>query len=140
MNNINVSKVVLGGLLAGLILNLGEFLLNDLILSTQMQEFFSRTGLTPPGTTFLVAAVCLTFLMGIVLVLVYALIRSRLGPGVKTAIIAGLLMWFPVYVYTGIVNGMALSVPTSTILVAIVWGFVEYVVAAIAGAWVYTEV
>ena len=139
MKNINLGKVVLGGLLAGLVLNFGEFLLNDLVLSKQMQEFFSRTGLTPPGTSFLVAAVSLTFLMGIVLVLVYALIRPRLGPGPKTAIVAGLLMWFGIYVYTGIVNGMALSVPTNLIVIALVWGLVEYVLAALAGAWLYKE-
>ena len=139
MKNINLGKVVLGGLLAGLVLNFGEFLLNDLVLARQMREFFSRTGLTPPGTSFLVAAVSLTFLMGIVMVLVYALIRPRLGPGPKTAIAAGLLMWFGIYVYTGIVNGMALNVPTNLIVIAIVWGLVEYVVAALAGAWLYKE-
>ncbi|HKR59545.1 MAG TPA: hypothetical protein VJS64_07410 [Pyrinomonadaceae bacterium] len=139
MKNINLGRVVLGGLLAGLVLNVGEVLLNDLILGTQMQEFFARTGLTPPGTSFLVAAVSLTFLMGIVLVLAYALIRTRLGPGPKTAIVAGLLMWFGIYLYCGIVNGLALSAPTKSILITIVWGLVEYVVAALVGAWFYKE-
>ena len=139
MKDINLRRVVLGGLLAGLVLNFGEFLLNDLVLATQMQEFFSRTGLTPPGTSFMVAAVSLTFLTGIVLILVYALIRPRLGPGPKTAIVAGLLMWFGIYVYCGIVNGLALSVPTNYILITIVWGLVEYVIAALAGAWLYKE-
>jgi hypothetical protein len=139
MKNINLGKVVLGGLLAGLVLNFGEFLLNDLILSKQLQEFFSRTGLTPPGSSFLAAAVSLTFLMGIVVVLVYALIRPRLGPGPKTAIVAGLLMWFAIYVYTGIVNGIALNVSTNLIVIALVWGLVEYVIAALAGAWLYKE-
>ena len=139
MKNINLGKVVLGGLLAGLVLNFGEFLLNDLILAAQMREFFSKTGLTPPGGSFLVAAVSLTFLMGIVMILVYALIRTRLGPGPKTAIVAGLLMWFGIYVYCGIVNGLALGAPINSLLVVIVWGLIEYVLAAIAGAWVYKE-
>ena len=139
MKNVNVGKVILGGLLAGLVLNFGEFLLNDLILAKHMQDFFARVDLTPPGTSFLIAAVSLTFAMGVVLIFLYALIRSRLGPGVKTAIVAALLMWFAVYVYTGVVNGLALSVPLNLILIAMAWGLVEYVLAAIAGAWVYRE-
>lgn len=139
MNNINLGRVLLGGVLAGLVLNIGEFLLNDLFLAKEIQQFYARSGLTPPGASFLVVAVTLTFVMGIVLVLLYALIRSRLGPGIKTAIIAGLLMWFPVYVYTGIVNGMALGVPFKFILMAMAWGLVEYLLAAIVGGWVYRE-
>ena len=139
MNNVNLGRVLLGGLLAGLVLNFGEFLLNDLFLAKELQQFFARVGITPPGTSFLVAAVTLTFVMGIVLVLLYALIRSRLGPGIKTAIASGLLMWFSVYVYTGIVNGMALSVPLNFILIAMAWGLVEYLLAAIVGGWVYRE-
>src|SRR4026207_876953 len=139
MNNVKLGRVLLGGVLAGLVLNFGEFLLNDLFLAKELQQFYARSGLTPPGTSFLIPAVTLTFVMGIVLVLLYALIRSRLGPGVKTAITAGLLMWFSVYVYTGIVNGMALSVPLNFILIAMAWGLVEYLLAAIVGGWVYRE-
>jgi hypothetical protein len=137
--NINWGRVVAGGLLAGVVLNLGEFLLNDVVLGKQMQEIFARLGIAPPGSSFLVAAVSLTFVEGIALVLLYALIRSRLGPGAKTAVVAGLLMWFAIYVYGGIVNGMMLGIPFGWIFTAIAWGFIEYIVAAIAGAWAYRE-
>ncbi|MGI8918820.1 MAG: hypothetical protein ACR2H6_09465, partial [Pyrinomonadaceae bacterium] len=68
MKNINLGRVLLGGLLAGLILNVGEFLLNDVILGTQMREFFARYGIADPGVSFMVAAVTLTFAIGVVLV------------------------------------------------------------------------
>ena len=139
MNNINLGRVLLGGLLAGLVLNVGEFLLNDVVLGKQMREFFARYGIPEPGGSFLMAAVTLTFAIGIVLVFLYALIRPRLGPGVKTAIIAGLILWFGIYVYTGVVNGLLFGVPINAMLIALIWGLLEYLVAAIAGAWVYTE-
>lgn len=139
MNNINFGRVLIGGLLAGLVLNIGEFLLNDVILGKQMREFFARYGIPEPGSSFLILAVSLTFAIGIVLVFVYALIRSRLGPGPKTAIVAGLIMWFGIYVYTGAINGFLFAIPLNVMLIAFVWGLIEYVVGAIAGAWAYKE-
>ena len=139
MGNINMARVVLGGLLAGLVLNIGEFLLNGFVLATQMKDFMTRHNFADPGTNFMIAAVGLTFVMGIVLVLGYACIRPRLGPGVKTAVIAGLFAWFGVYFYSGIINGLLFGIPMSTMIMVIVWGLVEYAVAAVAGAWLYTE-
>lgn len=139
MSNINLGRVVLGGLLAGLVLNIGEFLLNDYVLGSQMKDFMAKHNFPEPSGSFIAIAVGLTFVMGIVLVLGYAMIRSRLGPGVKTAIIAGLFAWFAVYFYTGIINGVLFGIPMGTICMVVVWGLVQYVVAAIAGAWAYKE-
>ena len=139
MNKINLTRAILGGLVAGVVLNIGEFLLNDVILGPQMREFFSRLQLPEPGGSFLVVAVLLTFVVGIVIVWIYAAIRPRLGPGVKTAICAGLLGWFFVYIYTGVINGMIFQVPANFMVIGLVWGAVEYTLAAIAGAWLYKE-
>jgi len=139
MNTINFGRVVLGGLLAGLVLNIGEFLLNDKVLGAQMKDFMTRHNFAEPSGSFVGLAVGLTFVMGIVLVLGYACIRTRLGPGVKTAIIAGLFAWFGVYFYSGIINGVLFGIPMNTMLIVLVWGLIEYVLAAIAGAWLYKE-
>lgn len=139
MSNINTGRVVLGGLLAGLVLNIGEFVLNEVVLGAQMKEWFATHGFKEPAGSFIAIAVGLTFVLGIVMVLGYAMIRSRLGPGVKTAIIAGLFAWFAVYVYTGIINGVLFGLSMNLIAITIVWGLVEYALAAIVGAWVYKE-
>jgi len=139
MNNINFGRVVLGGLLAGLVLNIGEFLLNDMVLGSQMKAFMAQHNFAEPSGSFMAVAVGLTFVMGIVIVLGYACIRPRLGAGVKTAIIAGLFAWFGVYFYSGIINGVLFGIPMNTMIMVIVWGLVEYAVAAIAGAWLYKE-
>ena len=139
MNNINLGRVLLGGLLAGLVLNVGEVIFNDVVLGAEMREFFARNRIPEPGGSFLIAAVTLTFAVGILLVFLYALIRSRLGPGVKTAIIAGLIMWFGIYVYSGVVNGLMVGIPIKVMVMGIVWGLLQYLVAAVAGGWVYKE-
>lgn len=139
MNNINFGRVVLGGLLAGLVLNIGEFLLNEFVLAAEMKDFMAQHKFAEPGGHFIALAVGLTFVMGIVLVLVYACIRTRLGPGVKTAIIAGLLAWFGVYFYSGLINGVLFGIPLAGMVMVTVWGLVQYILAAIAGAWLYKE-
>jgi hypothetical protein len=139
MNKINFTRVLLGGLVAGVVLNIGEFILNDVILGTQMKDFLDRLRLPDPGRSFIAVAVILTLVIGVVIVWVYAAMRPRLGPGPKTAICAGVIAWIFVCVYCGVINGIILQVPTNFLIIGIVWCFIEYTVAAVAGAWLYKE-
>ena len=125
--------------MAGLILNIGEVLLNDMVLGPQMKAFFAEHKFAEPGTNFMIVAVGMTFVLGIVIVLGYAAIRPRFGPGVKTAIIAGLFAWFGVYCYSGTINGMVFGMPMNGMMMVCAWGLVQYILAAIAGAALYKE-
>jgi hypothetical protein len=138
MGKINFGRVLLGGLVAGLVINIGEFLLNGIVLHSQMEADFKRMHLTPPGNSFVALAVGLTFVFGIVAVLLYAMIRPRLGPGPKTAIVTALIVWF-FLVYCGTLNMILISVPTNVILMVIVWCLVEYTVGILVGAALYKE-
>jgi hypothetical protein len=138
MGNINLGRVILGGLAAGLVLNIGEFLLNAKVLEAQMKTFMTQHNFVEPAN-FIPIAITLTFVLGIVIVLGYACIRPRFGPGVKTAVIAGVFAWFGIYFYSGIINGVLFGIPMNTMIMVIVWGLVEFALAAIAGAWLYQE-
>jgi hypothetical protein len=136
----NYGRVILGGLVAGLVLNVGEFLLNAVLLHNAMVDWAKQHNLpADPGPAFLPVAIGLTFVLGIVMVWLYALIRPRLGAGPKTAIVAALLMWFGIYVYCGVIYGMILAQPANLIGLPMIWGIVEYTLGAIAGAWLYKE-
>jgi hypothetical protein len=139
MNKINLRSVLLGGLVAGLIINAGEFILNGILLRPHIEADMKRMNLMPPGNGFAVLAVALTFIFGILAVLLYAMIRSRLGPGPKTALVIALILWFCVYAYSGTVNMMLISVPPKLILMILGWGIVEYPVGILAGAALYRE-
>jgi len=136
---INFGRALLGGLVAGAILNIGEFLLNGKVLAAQMGEFFKRCGFPMPGNSFLVVAVVITFVLGIVMILGYAAIRPRFGPGPKTAIIAGLFAWFGVVVYGNIIATALGMVPTNVFAIVLGWELVEYLLAALIGAVLYKE-
>ena len=139
MNKINFRRVLLGGLVAGLILNAGEFLLNGIILGPHIAEDMKRMNITPPGNGFAALAISLTFVFAIVAILFYAMARARLGPGPKTALVAALILWFCVYAYSGTVNMLLINVPPKFILIVLAWGIVEYPLGILAGAALYKE-
>jgi hypothetical protein len=139
MTKINYGRVILGGLLAGLVLNIGEYLLNEVVFKQQMEEMFRKINVPPPGGSFIAIAVGITFLLGILIVCLYAMIRPRYGAGPKTAICAALVIWFCVYVYCGVLNAALFGISTSFLIISLAWGLVEYALAAIAGAWLYKE-
>src|SRR5882762_7518524 len=100
---INFGRVLLGGFVAGLLMNVGEWLLNDKVLGSQMKNFFAHHNFPLPEGKAIAVAVVMVFVLGIVMILGYAAIRPRFGPGPKTAIIAGLFAWFGVYFYGNVI-------------------------------------
>jgi hypothetical protein len=139
MGRINVGRVILGGLLAGLVINIGETILNVVVLAQAMEDTLRARNLPALGGTAIGGFVGFAFLLGIFTVCLYAAIRPRFGPGPKTAVIAGLFVWYFAYFYGA--SGMLLMgfYPAKVATVGVGWGLVEIVLASVAGAWVYTE-
>ena len=136
---INFGRVLLGGLVAGIVLNIGEYILNDKVFGPQMKEYFAKHNFPIPGGNAIAVAVVMTLVLGIVIVLGYAAIRPRFGAGPKSAIVAALFAWFGVYLYPNVLGAAFGFVPTNILPIALVWGLVEYNVAALIGAWLYKE-
>ena len=89
MSQISVVGVVKGGLAAGLVMNISEFVLNVPVAGDQMNAELAARNLPPVATNQIAVFVVLTFVLGLVTVWLYAAIRPRFGAGPKTAIIAG---------------------------------------------------
>ena len=139
MGGINIGRVILGGLLAGLVLNVGEFVLNEVVLAAQWEAYMAEAGLPEFGAGQAAVFIVVTFLFGIVLVWVYAAIRPRFGPGPKAAVIAGLTLWSIGWLLFGVSFAASGLFPVGLSLAPIPWGLVEVPLAALAGAWLYRE-
>jgi hypothetical protein len=140
MSRINFGRVLLGGILAGVVLNVGEYVLNEVVMGAEMREMMAKHNFTmPTGPNFMIMAVGMTLVLGVVMVWVYAMMRPRLGAGPKTAIIAAVVMWFGVYLYNAGFFIMIFGTPVKSMAIACLWGLVEYSLASIAGAWIYKE-
>jgi len=140
MRSINWGRVIAGGLLAGIIVNISEGILNAVVLKTQNEEFMKSLGKTmPQGASVMVVWLIWGFLFGIAAVWLYAAIRPRYAPGPGTAVKAGICAWFFSHLLCQIVfANMGLS-PFSTAILPLVWTLVESIVATVLGAWVYKE-
>jgi hypothetical protein len=138
MGKINLGRVILGGLLAGLVINVFEYVLNTFVWAEQGNEALAKLGLTPPGGAQITWFLVMGFLFGIVLVFAYAAMRPRFGASVKTALIAGGTLWL-----AGLPQAISQSIlgimPANLAIMGIVAVLVETEVAAIAGAWLYKE-
>ena len=139
MGRINFGRVVLGGLLAGLVINISEALLNGVVFAEEMDAMMASLNKPPITGSMIGLFVLLGFGLGVVLVWVYAAIRPRLGPGVQTAICAGLTIWGLAYLYPNLTLFIIHLFSRRMLAIQTAWGLVELVVAAVAGAWVYKE-
>jgi len=134
----NTKRVVLAGLAAG-VLNLALTLsMAFLVLLEDVRAQVERFQLQPPPYA-LFTGVGMQLFLGIAVVWLYAAIRPRFGPGPRTAVIAGLAVWFLSYaVHCELMVRLGLS-PPEMALRMLVWGFVQMPVVALAGAWLYRE-
>ncbi len=101
MSHINTGRVVLGGLAAGLVMNVIDGTVNGMLLAAQWgaESNALNPGLiTKAGTSPMIGWIVMDFLAGIALVWTYAAIRPRFGAGAGTAMKAGLLIWFVIHI------------------------------------------
>ena len=87
----NLKRILLGGLVAGVAMNAVSAAINVGVLGDRyhaMQQ--SGYFLAEPRLPFLPLNTLLIFAIGVLLALLYASARTRLGPGSKTALCVGL--------------------------------------------------
>jgi len=139
MAGINAGRVIGGGLVGGLVMNVIDGVTNGAILSARWEAESKRLGIDMSVQAQSLAGwLTYDFLCGIVLVWLYASIRPRYGPGAKTAVIAGLGLWlithmaFAAWVFTGLYSFGIVAASTLGALVASVAG-------ALAGCALYKE-
>ena len=139
MGGINFGRVVLGGLVAGVVINVSESILNLVVVGTQMNEAMAKLQLPAMGSNAIAGFTIMGFAVGIVMIWLYAAIRPRYGAGPSTAACAGSAVYFFGYLYPGLAMLFMGLFPGRLIAITLVWGLVEVLVAAVAGAYFYKE-
>jgi len=135
MTPVNIKRVVLAGLLAGVVYNVGGITIATIL---DLEAAFTRFGWGPTAAAAFIH-LGIRFGLGIVSVYLYAAIRPRFGPGPTTALRAAGLIWLTAYV-PGTLVLMELGLFTgSATAIELAWGLVEAGLATTLGAWAYRE-
>ncbi len=135
---INWTRVLLGGLLAGVIIDAFEFVTNGVVLASEWEAAMKSLGLSRSGSA-LMALMILGLLIGITAVLLYARALPRFGPGAKTAVLAAFVLWIIAYALPSFGFSAMGLLPKWLLLVGLVVGLLEVILASLAGAWLYKK-
>ena len=79
MGRISLLRVVLGGLVAGVVINVFEFVLNGYFLANDWRDLMESLHLPQLGMDESISLIVLGFVTGIAAVWTYAAIRPRFG-------------------------------------------------------------
>lgn len=138
---INTGRVVAGGLVAGVVANAIDFVNNMYVLAADMQAWAASHNIDPATLTSGMVAgtwVVVDFIYGLLLVFTYAAMRPRFGPGVRTAIIAGLaVLLSPTIVLFGFTQMGMLTM--ALFVKGTIGAIVATLAASVAGAAIYKE-
>jgi len=139
MGSINLVRVVLGGLAAGVVLNAVDFVVQGMILEQQWTEAMRSLSRPPIGGSAIAMFVVLDFLYGITIAYLYAAIRPRMGAGPSTAVCAGLMLWTVVGLF-GLLGNLPLGIfPLGLLFTGVGAALPAYVVAGLVAGWLYRE-
>jgi len=140
MGKINLGRVVLGGLAAGIIIDICEGFLNGMILKRQWAETFAALGKSQTMSVKQIAAFNLWGIAaGIIIVWLYASLRPRYGAGPRTAMLAGLTAWALASVLATAVPVFFHIYPVGLGLASVAMEGVEMILAGLAGGAIYKE-
>jgi hypothetical protein len=139
VHGIDLKRVVLGGAAAGIVLDVGEYIVHGILLESSWNAARQARDLEGYGPGDAAISAAMVFLLGPILVWTYAALRPRFGIGATTALRAGFLIWVLAWLWPFLVNLVWNLLPTDLLLVAIVWGLFEVMVAALVGARIYRE-
>jgi len=139
---INTKKVLIGGFVAGVVMNAIDFVVNGYILAARMK---AESDAFKPGLSdqmmqgsAIASYVVMDLVLGITLVWTYAAIRPRFGPGIRTASYAALLFWILTMIFMSGYMHMGMMSAGLWWTFAFI-GLVNYLLSGWAGAKFYTE-
>jgi hypothetical protein len=140
MGKINLSRVILGGIVAGIVSGFLAYLVDGVLLAPKWAYDMEQLGRPALTTNQIVWFNLLGLVGGIFLIWIYAAIRPRFGAGPMTAIYASVVFWI-----------VAILIPNASFMVVAglfgkhlalyttAGGLVETLAGALAGAALYKE-
>jgi len=139
MGRINVSRLVMGGLAAGVVANALDYVINRYLMQAEGEAMMTRLNLSTDVVASSVPVwIIVDFIYGMLLVFTYAAMRPRFGAGPKTAAISGGTLWLAICaIFAGLT---AMGIYTGPAFVkSSALTLVSTMAASLTGAYLYKE-
>ena len=139
MGRMNLGRLFLGGLVAGVVGNVLHAVTGMYLTVDEMSDMERRLNLSHEAINSSMATwIIVDFVWGLLLVFTYAAMRSRFGPGPKTAVVSGVTLWLAVCsVFAGLT---AIGIYTEQAFIKESFlNLVTVLAASLAGAYFYKE-
>lgn len=139
MGRINIGRVLIGGIVAGIVANAFDFAINTYLMADTMNDMLRRLNLDVAAVEASTPTwIAIDFLWGILLVWTYAAMRPRFGPGPWTAVVSGSTIFIAVTMIMVGFTAMGMFTQQGFIL-GTVGSLVSTLAASLAGAALYKE-
>jgi hypothetical protein len=140
MGKINMGRVILGGIVAGIVSDILGFLVDGVLLAPRWADGMTALGHSAFTSNQFIGFNLLGIVAGIVMIWIYAAMRPGLGAGPATAIKVGLAVW----VLGTLLPNLGFMwiphlFPNHLTAYTTAGGLVEVIAGALAGAFLYKE-
>lgn len=140
MGKINIGRLILGGIVAGIVSDLLGYLVDGVLLQQNWSDAMLALDKAEFSTTQLLEFNLIGLVFGILSVWIYVSMRPRFGAGWKTAVCAGVTAWMIGTLLPNISFMIVLGLFSKHLtLYTTLGGLVEVVAGTVAGAALYKE-
>jgi len=134
IRGVTLARFLCGGLAAGTVLTLGEWILNRTILGPEWDEVLIRLGVPPVSPLSALVVVLATLLAGTALAALTIAGRRLFGSPPFGTLAAALVFWVLAFLFSCIWLGAVGILPVRLMIISSIWGLGESVLAALAAA------
>jgi hypothetical protein len=140
MKKINLARLLLGGIVAGIVGDGLDYFVDGVLLSQKWSDELLSLGRSGFSTAQIIEFNLLGIVFGIASILIYVAFRRLFGPGLITAIYAGITAW----VLGALLPNLGLMLVTGLFskhltLYTTAGALVEVVLGTVAGAFLYKD-
>ena len=139
MQGINMGRVIIGGIAAGIVYDVIEIVADLYLFEEQAQEMMERFDMAEPSGAQIGIFMVMGLALGIMIAWTYAAIRPRLGAGAGTAICAGLVAWTFMALFLNVSWMIVGLLPVGFGITATVFQAVEFSAVGYVAGMLYKE-
>jgi hypothetical protein len=134
--SINVKSVVTSGLAAGIIISLSAVTMVP-VVGNEMDTVLANRGLPPLSNAAMLYFCFISFIFGIFLMFLYAVLKPQFEVKIKAVIVASLIVWVLAYLLNNVSLAVYGFMPVKLTVIGTIWGLMELLLAGLVASRLY---